>query len=412
MSNSQWGPPGGQRPQQAVHYPQQDGQYPQHPPPPVAQYHAPPGGPQYGQPSWHPGPYGGPPGPNQQLPHGLGWGHQPMGGPRPPKRRNPVVVALVVLGVVGAGVVALAAVMAGVLQGATGISQPVTTYVPTSAPTYVPTGAPTASQSAGPSRRVTTSASTTRPTGPPLSIEATVARDGFYTSMRQRSIGCRERRVALNSANNLRTYYTNVMNCLNRAWAPQLRTGRDPITPPRVVFWTGYVQSPCSGGSRVSFYCSVSQTVYLKYDDDIRLWNRSSGSANRAFARMWVTYTAGHEYGHHLQHLTGILAAAHRLQYEAPDRRAALEVSRRIELQASCLATVFLGAHRSSYGITGLDLSVYRRYIEARTGDENNPTGTRSHGRRASHRYWAARGFGSLTSASCNTFIASASKVS
>jgi predicted metalloprotease len=34
------------------------------------------------------------------------------------------------------------------------------------------------------------------------------------------------------------------------------------------------------------------------------------------------------------------------------------------------------------------------------------------HGARASHQHWAARGFNSRNSASCNTFTASASKVS
>ena len=162
----------------------------------------------------------------------------------------------------------------------------------------------------------------------------------------------------------------------------------------------------------MSFYCGRSQTMYLKYDDDIQLWNRSADSSSRSFSRMWATYTAGHEYGHHIQQLTGILPAAQRLRYDAPDREAALEASRRIELQASCLAAVFMGAHRASYGITGLDLTIYRRYVEARTGDENTNGGPRDHGRRASHRFWASRGFNSPTSASCNTFTASASKVS
>jgi predicted metalloprotease len=35
-----------------------------------------------------------------------------------------------------------------------------------------------------------------------------------------------------------------------------------------------------------------------------------------------------------------------------------------------------------------------------------------THGARASHQYWAARGFNSRNSASCNTFTSSASKVS
>jgi hypothetical protein len=58
-----------------------------------------------------------------------------------------------------------------------------------------------------------------------------------------------------------------------------------------------------------------------------------------------------------------------------------------------------LGADRLSYGITGLDLTVYRRYVEGYTG-ENNPDGQRDHGARASHQYWTGRGFSTHNNAS------------
>jgi predicted metalloprotease len=179
-----------------------------------------------------------------------------------------------------------------------------------------------------------------------------------------------------------------------------------------VIFWAGTVQSPCTTSSPTSFYCSANRTLYLKFEDDIKLWNRASDDANRSFSRMWATYTAGHEFGHHLQQLAGILPAAAQLEYDAPDQAARLEVSRRIELQASCLGAAFMGANQASYGITGLDLTIYRRYVEAQTGDENNRGGPRDHGARTSHQYWAAQGFNTVNSANCNTFTASASKVS
>jgi predicted metalloprotease len=178
------------------------------------------------------------------------------------------------------------------------------------------------------------------------------------------------------------------------------------------VFWAGVAQSPCAGGSAVPFYCPVTRTLYLRVDDGSRRWNGSADNVGRAFSRMLATYTAGREYGHHVQQLTGILPAATRLEYDAPNRAARLELSRRIELQAACLSAVFMGANRLSYGITGLDLTVYRRYIEAQTGDENNPGGSRDDGARASHKYWTTRGFDTPASGSCNTFKASADRVS
>nr|WP_275402421.1 neutral zinc metallopeptidase [Streptomyces sp. SID13031] len=211
---------------------------------------------------------------------------------------------------------------------------------------------------------------------------------------------------------NVQVYYSNLVACMGKGWAPKVQAAKDTFTPPRLVLWSGVIQSPCAGGSSVSFYCGASQTLYLKYTDDIKLWSRSPDAANRAFARMWATYTAGHEYAHHLQQLTGILPAARQLQYDARDQDARLELSRRLELQASCLSAVFTGANQSSYGITGLDLTIYHNYVQAQTGDENNRGGPRDHGARANHLYWTGRGFTTLDSVSCNTFTAAAGKVS
>jgi predicted metalloprotease len=337
----------------------------------------------------------------------VGWGpefgtgrdyHFRHGGP-PRRRRTGLAVGLFVIGGLAVAVVIAALAFRG------GDSQ---TAVPASGTT------PTAATSTDPDD----SSPTPDPTGTPGQLEPSqdsakiVQADAFYASGVQRSVNCREAQVALTSQAAVQRYYANLVGCLNRAWTPRVRAAQDTFAAPRVVFWAGTVQSPCTSGSSVSFYCPSSQTLYLKYEDDIKLWTRSADTANRAFARMWATYTAGHEFGHHVQQLTGILPAATRLEYDAPNREARLELSRRIELQASCLGAVFMGANKLPYGITGLDLTVYRRYVEAQTGDENNRGGPRDHGARSSHQYWTARGFNTLNSANCNTFTASASKVS
>ena len=340
----------------------------------------------------------GAPGGAPALPR-VGWGpefggehHLGHSAPAPRKHLSGLLVGLLVLG--GVAVVAVIAALA--LRGG-------------DSPTVAPQpGAGRSSSTGAPDDRPGT------PAGTPSSPDSakTVTTDAFYATGVQRSVGCSEPQVALNTKATVETYYANLVACLDKAWPPQVEKAGDTFVAPRVVFWTGSTQSPCAGGSSVSFYCGATRTLYLKYQDDIKLWNRSIDSANRSFSRMWATYTAGHEFGHHLQQLTGILPAARQLEYDAPDRAARLEVSRRLELQASCLSAAFMGANRRSYGITGLDLTIYRRYIEAQTGDENNRGGSRDHGARASHQYWAARGFTTLDSASCNTFTASASKVS
>ncbi len=44
---------------------------------------------------------------------------------------------------------------------------------------------------------------------------------------------------------------------------------------------------------------------------------------NKVWARMWMLHQFAHEYGHHVQHLTGILDAKNNMRYEAPTQAAA-----------------------------------------------------------------------------------------
>src|SRR4051794_21977123 len=215
MSNNQWGPPpGGQYPQQP------GGQYAQQQPPPRGQYP-----PQQGQfappppPPWQQGPqYGGPPGANQQLPHGLGWG-QPPGGPRPPKKkRNPAVVVLVLLGAVGGGILLLLMV-AGLFKGKSSGRQPLPTYSysPTDDPTNYPSGDPTTSTAPTKAPPSTTEPSITRPTAPRTSTTTKpkrgptdyelVSRNRLYTTGVMRPTGCEESKARPSTAAGAKANY-------------------------------------------------------------------------------------------------------------------------------------------------------------------------------------------------------------
>jgi len=338
----------------------------------------------------------------EPAPPPVGWGPDfggkrqiQHGGPQPKRRRTGLAVSLLLLGGVAVAVVIAAVALR---------DDSFTTVAPVPGVGLV---GPTASQT--PQDDAT---GTPDDGGASQDSMKTVTSDPLYATGALTTVGCREPQVALSTQQAVKAYYANLVGCLNRTWAGKIKAAGDTFAAPRVLFWSGEIQAPCAGGSSEAFYCDASRTLYLKFDDDIKLWTRAADPSNRAFARMWVTYTAGREFGHHLQQLTGISAAARQLEYDAPDRETKLELSRRVELQASCLGTAFMGANKVPYGINGLDLTIYRRYVEAQTGDENSRGGPRDHGARASHQYWTARGFNTLNSANCNTFTASASKVS
>ena len=87
------------------------------------------------------------------------------------------------------------------------------------------------------------------------------------------------------------------------------------------------------------FYCPADHGIYLDtsfYD----LMDKQMG-AGGDFARYYVM---AHEYGHHVQNLTGIAKQIRSAQQQNPGRANALQVA--MELQADCYAGVWAGKNR------------------------------------------------------------------
>ncbi|TDD14162.1 hypothetical protein E1218_33485 [Kribbella turkmenica] len=360
-------------------------------------------------------PYAGRPGGQPQF----GWGAPPGGPPRPPRKKGGGAKAVVVV----LGVVALGGV--GILGISNALKDdPYTTpsYAPTS---YPPTHAPSQSPSMSPSvvvnsptaTRTTTRPTATRPTAPrttstpkpkPGPTDADlVLRNKVYKAGAMRSVNCRESRSRPSTVSGARANYANLLNCLNRSWPALLARSGARFRPPTVQSFSGTVSTPCGIGndSGPPFYCGSNETIYMNLSEDLGNYNRYPQAYQKVWARMWMLHQFAHEYGHHVQNLTGILAANHRIRYEAPTRAKELEGSRRLELQASCFGDIFIGANRRSYPVTGQSLFQWRWLIRNWT-DHNN-----DHGDGVNHQYWATRGFTSRNPNVCNTFVASAARV-
>lgn len=403
MSNQQWGPLPGQQPQ----YPPP--QQPWGAPAPTGPYSGPPG-PYSGPPGQYPGPPG-PPAPPQhwgpQHQQSFGWGQLPP----PPKKRGVAVVfgilgGLIVLGVAGVTIASY------VLKN----DEPTVTrpaVVPSEGPGPFPTTTKATRPTAGPTGRATTRRPTapvpTRTTTPPkprLTANQVVTAHRLYKTGVQRPVGCRESKAGLATASKATAYYRSVKQCLDRAWPRQIVASGYQFRTPGLYVFAGRATSPCgSTTDGRSFYCPSNHVIYMEMASDMNFYRQ-----NQAFGRAVATQTVAHEYGHAIQGMTRILAANYALQYDVSGAKK-LELNRRMELQASCLGDVFLGANRGSYGLNG-QLYAQWLYIVNNSGDENARGGPRDHGRRASHGYWARRGFAARNPAACNTFVAPANRVS
>jgi predicted metalloprotease len=338
----------------------------------------------------------------------------------PRKKGSGAKVLLAILGVVvlgGIGVVGVSNALKHNGDPYSSPSIPTSTDSPTYEPSEEPSPAPATATSRPTATRTTTKPTTTRPTAPrttstpkpkPGPTDADlVLRNKLYKAGGMKSVNCRESRSRPSTAAGARANYSTLLKCLNKAWPSIVAKAGGRFRSPHVLSFSGTIQTPCGSYSDTGppFYCGSTETIYMNLSEDIGNYNRHPEAYQKVWARMWMLHQFAHEYGHHVQNMTGILAANSRIRYEAPTQAVELEGSRRLELQASCFGDIFIGSNRRTYPVTGESLFQWKWLILHWT-DYNN-----DHGDGVNHQYWATRGFNSRNPNVCNTFAAAGGKV-
>jgi predicted metalloprotease len=128
-----------------------------------------------------------------------------------------------------------------------------------------------------------------------------------------------------------------VLGDIEDTWGRIFTQGGGTYEPPRLVLFSGAVQSACGQASSAvgPFYCPPDRQVYL----DLQFFRELSErfGAPGEFAR---AYVMAHEVGHHVQNLVGTAERVHR-QRSGMDKASANALSVRLELQADCYAGVW-----------------------------------------------------------------------
>ena len=120
-------------------------------------------------------------------------------------------------------------------------------------------------------------------------------------------------------------------------WGRLFDQGGGTYEPPRLVLFSGAVQSACGQASAAvgPFYCPPDRRVYLDLQFFQELSERFGAPGD--FAR---AYVVAHEIGHHVQNLLGVSERVQR-QRARMDQAGANALSVRLELQADCYAGVW-----------------------------------------------------------------------
>lgn len=120
-------------------------------------------------------------------------------------------------------------------------------------------------------------------------------------------------------------------------WAKEFKKMGKTYQPPRLVLFTGSVQSGCGGASSSMgpFYCSADQSVYIDLSFFTQMKKQLGADGDFAYA-----YVIAHEVGHHVQYLLGILDSAHQ-QMSRVNEKESNRISVRLELQADYFAGIW-----------------------------------------------------------------------
>ncbi|MEV0195837.1 neutral zinc metallopeptidase [Nonomuraea sp. NPDC050691] len=229
--------------------------------------------------------------------------------------------------------------------------------------------------------------------------DADLTKNKLYGSGALDPSQCAERDIRPNHVPSAKRYLTAVLNCLNTAWGAHFERAGLPFSKARISFITK-PRRYCGhawGKYTAATYCDKERRFVMLLDKD------TLGAPEDLF----LFQTAAHEYGHHIQYITGMSDAFDRYPYKG--KKELNEQIRRYELQAECLGGVFVGSAWESLDRTEDDwdelLDVTRE-----SGDEY--TKAADHGKGRNMAAWLDRGFRAAAPKACNTWVAPASKVS
>jgi hypothetical protein len=134
---------------------------------------------------------------------------------------------------------------------------------------------------------------------------------------------------------------------LNETWEPKFQQANIAFEQPILNFYSRQGQSGCGSAQSAMgpFYCPSDHGIYIDTDFYNEMAQRMGAKGD--FAR---AYVMAHEYGHHIQKLTGTADQIRSLQSRNPQSANALQVG--MELQADCYAGVWakLNASRIESG--------------------------------------------------------------
>ena len=175
---------------------------------------------------------------------------------------------------------------------------------------------------------------------------------------------------------------TAFVDCMNTVWGSIVGSVSDfRFRPASIYFYVDTVVNPCqtlrTSDPISAMYCPSDATIYVS----------PTGVANGVGSRFYGAELVTHEYAHHVQSLTQILSNAQNQGWSVN------EYSRRVQLQAHCLAFAVL-THVDGFAP---DPAIFR--LAWQVGPSSD-----TYGSIASLQYWGEKGMTATKVGDCETY--------
>ncbi len=215
-----------------------------------------------------------------------------------------------------------------------------------------------------------------------------------------------------NSDDTCRLVATSVV--IDKFWASQVQGYRQP----QLIIVDGSTPTQCGTASNATgpFYCPPEETVYI----DPTFFALLKSEFDATAGPLAQEYVLAHEYGHHIQQITGIMND-HPNNGTGPDSNGV-----RTELQADCFAGAWVANASTEVDANGVQFiqqpteaqirdalnaaaSVGDDHIQQESGGQVNPESW-THGSSEQRQRWFATGYQGGVNA-CDTFSVSGSQL-
>jgi hypothetical protein len=235
-----------------------------------------------------------------------------------------------------------------------------------------------------------------------------LAKSSIYKTGKLGFDTCEEPKVQGGSLDEVTVYLDAVLDCLNAAWEPKVKKAGFTFTKPKLQVITKVgVKTGCGPypADAQALYCSLNKKISFLV----------TPSVVEEPGDLILMAVLAHEYGHHIQQLSGMFKALTR--YTGKNEARVLDELRRFELQAECLSGSFIGSVWHSLGrreteFTYLVKNGGSTFDLSALGVNVDGWGEKTHGSANNAGWWLKRGFDTESAGGCNTWKAPKSKVS